>query len=408
MRRALASPPFFAVAINVRVDLRRTSSDRLCPWFAVANGKFRRVRTAWIGPARASIRYSHVRMRACLGLVLCAALAFVSSGCASLDYLAQASAGQDDLLTRSLPMERLLRENRLPPRTRRLLEEIPRVKEYGEANGLRATNNYTKYARLDRDAAVWIVSACEPLRFRSRTWTFPIVGTITYLGWFHRPDADVAADKLRVQGWDADVRPAGAYSTAGWFDDPLLSTMIGRGPEARGGLVNTIFHESTHATFFVAGQSRLNESVANFIGDALAIKYMKEVVGEDAKETIAYLASEERGKKREVIMHAAYGELEALYASSRTREEKLAEKARIFGKLEKDLTSRRKLTNASLVQFKTYHSGEKELEELLASCGGDVKRLVALLSVWQHEPFTVDQADPAKLIAPLVAKGCAR
>lgn len=347
-------------------------------------------------------------MRVRLGLVLCAALASANGGCASIDYLAQAAAGQDDLLTRSQDMDRLLREDRLPPRTRRLLAEIPRVKTYGEANGLRPTNNYTKYARLDRDAAVWIVSACEPLRFRSYTWTFPIVGTITYLGWFHLDDAKRAAEELRGKGWDADVRPAGAYSTAGWFDDPLLSTMLGKGAEARGDLVNTVFHESTHATFFVPGQSRLNESVANFVGDRLAEKFMKEIAGEDAKETVAYFAGEERSRKRETKMHAAYAALESLYASDLPRDDKLAEKARILRQLEKDLGSKRTLTNASLVQFKTYHSGEEELAELLAACGGDVKRLVALLSAWQHERMATDQADPAKVLRPLVTQGCTR
>ena len=282
------------------------------------------------------------------------------------------------------------------------------MKHYGEAHGLRATHNYTKYARLDRDAAVWIVSACEPLRFRSHAWTFPVVGTITYLGWFHLEEAKHAADGLRAKGWDADVRPAGAYSTAGWFEDPLLSTMIGRGDEARGDLVNTVFHESTHATIFVPGQSRLNESIANFVGDRLAEKYMREVVGETAKETVAYVTGEERGRKRELLMHAAYAELEALYASKLPKDEKLVEKSRIFRKLERDLATRRTLTNASLVQFKTYHSGEKELGELLAACDGDVRRLVALLDAWQHGSFVNDQEDPASLLRPLVTKGCPR
>ena len=90
-------------------------------------------------------------MLARLGLVLCVLFGGMTVGCASLEYLAQAGAGQDDLVNRSQDVDRLLREDRLPRRTRRLLEEIPRVKRYGEEHGLRATHNYTKYARLDRD-----------------------------------------------------------------------------------------------------------------------------------------------------------------------------------------------------------------------------------------------------------------
>jgi predicted aminopeptidase len=334
------------------------------------------------------------------------ALALLLSGCATLDYLAQAGAGQDDLVSRSRDIDMLLRDKRLTPRTRRLVAEIAEVKSYGERHGLKPTKNYTKYARLDRPAAVWIVSACEPLRFRSKVWSFPIVGTFTYLGWFHLDQANEAADALRREGWDADVRPAGAYSTAGFFDDPLLSTMIGRGDDARGHLVNTVFHESMHATFFVHGQSRLNESVANFVGDKLADQYMGEVAGEESKETRAYRASEARGAEREALMHAAYEELEALYASPRPREEKLAEKARIISRLESQVHASRHLTNAALVQFKTYHSGEKELEAIFAACEKDATRFIRVMTRFQTRRFSVDQAEPALLLAPLVAEGC--
>jgi predicted aminopeptidase len=333
-------------------------------------------------------------------------LLFLSmTGCASLEYLAQAGAGQDDLVSRSRDIDMLLRDQRLVPRTRRLVAEIDEVKRYGERHGLKPTKNYTKYARLDRPAAVWIVSACEPLRFRSKVWSFPIVGSITYLGWFHLDQANKAADDLQREGWDADVRPAGAYSTGGYFDDPLLSTMIGKGDDARGHLVNTVFHESMHATFFVPGQSRLNESVANFVGDKLADQYMDEVAGPDSKETRAYRASEARGARYEAIMHAAYEELEALYASSRPREEKLAEKARVLRKLEADVHASRRLSNAALVQFKTYHSGEKELEALFAACEKDATRFIRVMTRFQSRHFA-DQADPAVILAPLIAEGC--
>ena len=352
------------------------------------------------------------RLRAPAAFIFVAiVLALVSSGCASLDYLAQAGAGQNDLITRSQPIDVLLRDKRLTPRVRRLVGEIDALKRYGEEHGLRATKNYTKYARLDRSAAVWIVSACEPLRFRSKVWHFPIVGSITYLGWFDLDAAYRAGRELAAQGWDADVRPAGAYSTAGYFQDPLLSTMIGRGLEARGRLADTVFHESMHATFFVPGQSRLNESVANFVGDRLAEEYMNEVAGEEDAETRAYLAAEARTAKNERLMHDAYAELDALYSSTRPDAEKLAEKDRILRQLERDVGTYRRLTNAALVQFKTYHSGEAELAELLAACGGDARRFIATLEAFQHRPVPRDQAEPAVILRPLVDEakrtGCA-
>jgi predicted aminopeptidase len=348
-----------------------------------------------------------MRARVPLGLfVLAVAAALFGQGCATLDYLAQAGAGQDEILTRGRDIDALLADGRLGGKTRRLVAEISDVKRWGERHGLRPTRNFQKYVRLDRPAAVWMVSACEPLRFRSKVWSFPLVGSFTYLGYFDLAKAKARGDDLRREGWDADVRPAGAYSTGGWLDDPLYSSMIGQGDDARGDLVNTVFHESMHATFFAPGQSRLNESVANFVGDKLGEKYMREIAGPDAKETTAYLAYEERRRTREERLHAAYAELEALYASRRPREEKLAEKARIFAALEKSIGAKRKLSNASLVQFKTYHSGEAELEALLAACGGDVTRFIGRLARWQGGRSDVEQEEPAKLLEPLVREGC--
>src|SRR6185312_14274837 len=111
-------------------------------------------------------------------------------------------------------------------------------------------------------------------RFRSKTWWFPIVGRVPYLGWFDRDDAHDFADELHREGWDSDVGAADAYSTLGWFDDPVLSTMIAGGDEAVGELVNVILHESVHATLYVDGQTRFNESLAEFVAGKLTTVYL--------------------------------------------------------------------------------------------------------------------------------------
>ena len=85
------------------------------------------------------------------------------------------------------------------------------------------------YGDVDRSAVVWVVSASDPLSFQPRTWTFPVVGSVPYLGWFNRDDARAFADELKGQGYDVDLRGADAYSTLGWFEDPILSTMVGEG-----------------------------------------------------------------------------------------------------------------------------------------------------------------------------------
>jgi predicted aminopeptidase len=321
-----------------------------------------------------------------------------------MHYLAQAGAGEDEILNRSRDVEDLVREGRLRPRERRLVAEVSQMKRFGEAHGLKATTNYRKYARLDREAAVWVVSACEPLRFRSKTWTFPIVGSITYTGWFKLADARREAAELAAEGWDVDVRPAAAYSTLGWLEDPLLSTMLDDGLEARGDLANDVLHESTHATFYVAGQSRLNETVASFVGDRLAMKYMREVAGPETMETRAYEASEERRAGRGQAMRAAYVELEALYASARANGDKRAEKARVLARLAIEVAAKRPITNATLVQYATYHTGEAELRELFLACGEDERRLLAALR--RAEPERDQETDVGAIVRPLLARPC--
>src|SRR4029078_3952588 len=131
----------------------------------------------------------------------------------------------------------------------------------------------------DRPAAVWVVSACEQLRFRSKEWHFPIVGSFPYLGWFDLEQAKAFADELRAESWDVDVRGAHAYSTLGWFRDAVLSTMIPEGKEALGELVNVVLHESVHATVYIEGQAFFNESIASFIADRLTDHYLIQTRG---------------------------------------------------------------------------------------------------------------------------------
>ena len=348
--------------------------------------------------------------RAAFGVVnaalLLAALA-LTSACTTLTYVTQAAIGQDDLNRRARDIDALVREERVDARMRRLLSSVVSMKRFGEAHGLKATKNYVKYVRVNHPAVVWVASAAEPLAFKSKSWTFPLVGSFTYLGWFKLDEARAFAAGLRKEGLDVDVRGAGAYSTAGFFEDAVLSTMVPPGKEAMGQLANTILHESAHATFFVHGQSTLNESVANFVGDKLGERYVTETLGPDAPETVAYLASERRNERRGKAMRAVYKELQALYASGRSDAEKLAAKAAIVDRLRTDLSYRRPINNATLIQSKTYNSGQDELAALLVTCGGDWPRFIQSLKRLETTKHPkAQESDIGKLVQPLVDAGC--
>jgi predicted aminopeptidase len=339
-------------------------------------------------------------------LVLLLFIVFVT-GCLPVRYITQAAAGQEDLNRRGISIQEVVEGQHLDKRTRALLAHVSRIKVFGERYGLRRTNNYERYVRINRPAVVWVVSACHPLAFRPQAWRFPIVGSITYTGWFDRKEAREYADQLARGGWDVDVRPSQAYSTLGWFDDPILSTMIADGDDALGELADVVLHETFHATFYIPGQSTLNESLASFFGDELAVKYLDETVGPDASEKSSFVATRARGERRGRVMKAAYEELAALYASSLPREQKLAEKKRIIEALRAELQIKRPITNASLIQYKTYGSGKAELAELLEKCEGDFPRMLKTLDrVRPIAAAAPPHADPAVLLRPVIAGGC--
>lgn len=344
-------------------------------------------------------------MRRLSSFVAVAALTALS-GCMQLQYLGQAGAGQDDLNRRAIPIDQLLSEGHLTPHLRPLLAQVKTIKAFGETHGLRPTPNYERYVKLDRPQAVWIVSASEPLRFRSKTWSFPVTGNITVLGWFDEKKAHEFGDGLKKEGWDVDVRPSSAYSTLGWFEDSILSSMIPDGDDALGQLANVLLHESLHATFYIPGQTRLNESVANFVGDTLAERYMSGTVGPDSKEMKAYRASTQWYEKRTAIMHAAHDELQALYASDKPRAQKLEEKNAIIAALQKRTRMKRVITNATLLQYETYNSGQEEMKALLNVCGGSVPRFLKALEALKEKKLTPQEKNLNVLVAPLVTAGC--
>lgn len=344
--------------------------------------------------------------RALAGLLTLAALPLLA-GCATAGYLAQAGFGQLDLLEARRDIDDVVRDRRTPPRLRALLGRVEEIKRFGEQQGLTPTSNYGTYAAVDRPVAVWVVTAAEPLRFHNRTWSFPIVGSVPYLGFFDRDDAADLARDLRGAGWDVDLRGASAYSTLGWFADPVLSTMIADGDEALGELADVVLHESFHATLYVKGQSLFNESAADFVGDHLAEAYLDGALGPASPEKKAFLAAQIEHEARGRKLRAAYVELEALYGSTTPRPRKLAEKARILAALGREIHARRPITNATLGQFDTYDAGRDDLTALLAACRGSFTRFVDALRglgpTAFHEP---QQRDVGAVLTPLTRAGC--
>ena len=340
-------------------------------------------------------------------LFVVALLLVLATGCTSVRYITQAAAGQERLNQGGISIQEVLEGRRLDARTRTLLSHVEPIKAFAVENGLVHTQSYKRYLWLPRPAVIWVVSACDPVRFKPQAWKFPVVGSITYTGWFDLDEATDHARELAKDGWDVDVRESPAYSTLGFFDDPLVSTMIIPGEEALGELADTLLHETLHATYYVPGQSTLNESVAAFVGHTLSIRYLDKAVGPTSLEKTRFVTLRARSEARAKQYRVAYAELEKIYASPLTKAEKLVEKKKVTDRLHEELHISRPVTNATLIQYKTYGSGREELEALFEMCGGDMKRLLKRLDAIRGPASKApNHSDPGDLVRPLLAGGC--
>lgn len=347
------------------------------------------------------------KARALGALLLGSSLVATATGCFETGYLLQAGEGQLDLVCRARDIDRVLDDPDTRPEVKAQLEEVPRIKAFATSYGLVPTSSYEDYVELDRPVAVWVVSAAPPLSFESKTWSFPIVGSVPYLGWFDRYDANDHASKLAAEGWDVELRGASAYSTLGWFRDPVLSSMLGDGTDGTGGLAEVILHESLHATVYVKGQSSFNEGLATFVGDHLAIAYLGNRFGESSAELAAYVDGEAQGEKRTARFRKAFTDLDTLYKSKLSTEEKLARKKAYLADLRQELHLRRPVSNATLAGFRAYHGGSKAFEKLFAACGSDMRRMIQASRTVKETDFPAPQTQKLEgVVDRVIERGC--
>jgi predicted aminopeptidase len=339
-----------------------------------------------------------------LGVALALALT-VTPGCLMSRYLAQASYGQFELLRRARPVDEVVRDPDTPLRTAMMLAEIPAIKRYGKAHGLRIRGNYEAYTELGRGAAVWFVGASDPVAFAPRRWCFPIVGCFAGLGWFDEDDALAHRASLERDGWDVIARPASAYSTGGWFADPVLSSMLGGGDDGLPGLANVILHESVHATVLVPDEPFFNESFAEYVADALTDRWVDDQFGVGSPEQVAWLVSQATHLARTARQLATFRELDALYKSAQPRAAKLAAKAAIIDRLMADLHLRRRPNNASMVELRVYNGGAAFLGEAHRACG-DIQRLIRAAQSLRRADFTKTLQEDLTPLLPVLAARC--
>ena len=200
------------------------------------------------------------RVTGATAVLLAVLLGITPTGC----YISRAAIEEARILSRRQPITRLVADSTTDPALRAKLTLVQEARRFAiDSLALTARQSFTAYSRLDRDTLVLVVSAAYRDRLARKTWWFPVVGRFPYKGFFDFPGALRTAESLRNDGFDVTVGPSSAFSTLGWFNDPLVSTTVKADSVT---LVNTIIHELLHNTFFAKGAVSFNESFATFVG----------------------------------------------------------------------------------------------------------------------------------------------
>jgi predicted aminopeptidase len=259
-------------------------------------------------------------------VLLVAGMVYTLSACNTLGYYAQSAGGQLDVLSRREPIARLVQDDTQPPQLRVKLATIQRIRHFASAVlDLPDNGSYTGYVQLQRPYVVWNVFAAPRFSLQLKEWCFPVAGCVGYRGYFREGAAHDYARELAATGLDTYVGGAVAYSTLGWFDDPVFSTMISFS-DAR--LAGVIFHELAHQQFYVEGDTAFNEGFAMTVEIEGVEAWLK--ANGDAAETTDYHVFQARQEEFVTLVLQTRERLQALYDSALPPEVMQREKNRLF------------------------------------------------------------------------------
>ena len=310
-------------------------------------------------------------------------------GCSDVAYYWQAGMGQLQILNARRPISEVLEDPEVSEVVKTKLRLVMKAQAFGkEVLGMPDEHQFRYYSDIGRDYVSWLVVASEPYAVEGYQNCFPIVGCLGYRGFFDKADGDEFVAELAGQGYDVLIRPVRAYSTLGWFDDPILSSYI-RSPDTQ--LIATIFHEQAHGVLFVKDDTAFSESFFTFVEREAVRRYLQTQGAEGSRQLERYrdfIGDQQRF--RDIVLRGRR-RLEQLYTSDIPREEMAAQKKRMFQMLREDYQKvkksfkiasydgwfHRELNNAHLVGFQQYRSWLKAFQGMFERNGRKLTQFFA-------------------------------
>lgn len=305
------------------------------------------------------------------------ALSLLLSGCESLHFYQQAIRGHLDVLARSQPIPELLADTETPAALKQRLNYILTLRTFAEEQlALPVGDHYLNYADIERPFVVWNVFAAPRLSFAAKHWCYPVAGCASYRGYYRPEHARALAQQLQQQGYDVHVGGVAAYSTLGWFDDPVLNTFIQRSDTR---LADLLFHELAHQRLYLPGDTVFNESFATVVAREGVKRWLQQ---QDAAQQWQAYQRDQQVQTTFITLVLDYRQrLEQLYASDLSEEEKLQQKDQVIAQLEQAYQQQKAqwgegyydhwfaqpINNARLLTIATYHDQVPAFSQLLAN-----------------------------------------
>jgi predicted aminopeptidase len=337
----------------------------------------------------------------------------VLAGCEA-GYIARAAYEEGCLLWRRQPIDTVLARGDLPQEVRARLETVLKVREFARDHlGLNVGRAYSSISEVDKGAIAWVVMAAPRDSLQPYTWWFPIVGRIPYRGYFNKDHAEAEAAEMEQRGYDTMVRPAVAFSSLGFFNDPLLSNLLRL---SRVELAGVIIHELFHRTYFLASDVMFDESAATYVGSAGAVKFFEASEGPDSADAEAARGVLEADLKFARFLNDEEARLLQLYGSGLPREEILKRRVKIFARINADYVQlkpqlsglerfnleKTPINNAVLVNYLIYFHDLDDFAALDRIYAGNlhdtIKAIIALAESDRKNPF--DPIERMARVAP--------